>query len=392
MPDGVPGWAARRPMDTDTLENRSLRPAFRAEVKRRTRSTALAGGLIAVVGMPSWAVFDHLVAPDQAGTFTAIRLLLELPLLALWLSLFTRFGKRHPELVMIAILVLIQGAIAYMISRVSSEYAPYTLGMSLAIYASSFLLVVPWPYTAALILLSWASLAVAIATAPTPLDGPALATICFYLGTASVVAFVGQIHREVSAWREFTSRMQLEHEQAHSRELLQQLERLSREDPLTGLANRRCWDETLAKEFERSVRHGTDLAILLCDLDRHTAVNDRYGHPTGDRVLQAAAEVLNTRVRASDLAARLGGDEFGVLCPDTGEEAATALAEDLRVRLSELAPVTPDLPAVTMSIGVAHRKHPDASPSEITLRADGRLYKAKRVRNAVCRDERVSVS
>ena len=124
--------------------------------------------------------------------------------------------------------------------------------------------------------------------------------------------------------------MQLEHEQERSQELLQQLERLSREDPLTGLANRRCWDETLAKEFERSVRHGTDLAILLCDLDRLKAVNDRYGHPTGDRVLQAAAEVLNARVRAGDLAARLGGDEFGVLCPDTGEEAATALAEDLR--------------------------------------------------------------
>ena len=121
-----------------------------------------------------------------------------------------------------------------------------------------------------------------------------------------MVAFVGQIHREVSAWREFTSRRQLEQEQEHNRELLHQLERLSREDPLTGLANRRCWDETLAKEFERSVRHGTDLAILLCDLDRLKAVNDRYGHPTGDRVLQAAAEVLNARIRAGDLAARLG--------------------------------------------------------------------------------------
>ena len=392
MADWSAGRCARRPMDTDILENRSLRAAYRSEVKRRTRSTALAAGLIAIVGIPSWAVFDHIVAPDQAGTFTAIRFALVLPIVALWLSLFTRFGKRNPELVMVALLFLIQGAIAYMISRVPGAYAPYTLGMSLAIYATSFLLVVSWQYTAGLIVLSWASLAVALATAPTPLDGPALATIAFYLGTASVIAFVGQIHREVSTWREFTSRMQLEHEQERSQELLQQLERLSREDPLTGLANRRCWDETLAKEFERSVRHGTDLAILLCDLDRLKAVNDRYGHPTGDRVLQAAAEVLNARVRAGDLAARLGGDEFGVLCPDTGEEAATALAEDLRVRLSELAPVTPDLPAVTMSIGVAHRTHPDASPNEITLRADGRLYMAKRRRNAVCRDERLSVS
>ncbi len=379
-------------METNILENRSIRPAFRLEVKRRTRSTALAAGLIAVFGMPAWAVFDRVVAPDQAGTFIAIRLALEIPLVALWLSLFTRFGKRNPELVMVALLLLIQGAIAYMTSRVPGFYAPYTLGMSLAIYATSFLLVVSWQYTAAVIMLSWASLALAIATSPTPPDGPGLATIVFYLGTASVIAFVGQIHREVSAWREFTSRMQLEHEQERSQELLQELERLSREDPLTGLANRRCWDETLAKEFERSTRHGTDLAILLCDLDRLKTVNDRYGHPTGDRVLHAAAEVLTARVRAGHLAARLGGDEFGVLCPDTDAEAATALAEDLRVRLSELDPVTPDLTAVTMSIGVAHRTHPDASPSEITLRADGRLYRAKRTRNSVCRDERVGVS
>ena len=70
-------------MDTDIPENRSLRPAFRLEVKRRTHSTAVAGGVIALVGLPSWAVFDHLVAPDQAGTFTTIRLLLVVPL---WLS------------------------------------------------------------------------------------------------------------------------------------------------------------------------------------------------------------------------------------------------------------------------------------------------------------------
>ena len=186
--------------------------------------------------------------------------------------------------------------------------------------------------------------------------------------------------------------MELEREQERSQELLQQLERLSREDPLTGLANRRCWDETLSREFERSCRQDSNLAILLCDLDRLKAVNDRFGHATGDRVLKAAADVLTGRLRAGDLAARLGGDEFGVLCPDTDVDAATVLAEDLRRRLSELAPLTPDLPGVTMSIGVAHRKHVDASPEEVALRADDRLYRAKRTRNAVCRDERVRIS
>ena len=81
-------------MDTHTLETRRLRAAFRAEVKRRTRTTALTGGLIAIDRDAGLGVFDHLVAPDQAGTFTAIRFLLEVPLVILWLSLFTRFGKR----------------------------------------------------------------------------------------------------------------------------------------------------------------------------------------------------------------------------------------------------------------------------------------------------------
>jgi diguanylate cyclase (GGDEF)-like protein len=378
-------------MDTHTLETRSPRAAFRAEVKRSTRTTALAGGLIAIVGMPAWAIFDHLVAPDQAGTFTAIRFLLEVPLVALWLSLFTRFGKRHPELVMVALLVLIQGAIAYMISRLPGAYAPYTLGMSLAIYASSLLLVISWQYTAALIVLSWASLAAAIATAPTSLDSAALATIGFYLGTASVVAFVGQLHRELSAWREFASRMELEHEQERSQKLLQQLERLSREDSLTGLANRRCWDETMAKEFERSRRQGTDLAILLCDLDNLKDLNDRFGHATGDRVLEDVGRALSSRMRSGDLAARVGGDEFGVLCPDTDAGGAAALADSLRVRLSELSSPAPGLPGVTVSIGVAHRKPGDVSPAELTLRADHRLYRAKRTRNAVCGYEPATV-
>ena len=75
----------------------------------------------------------------------------------------------------------------------------------------------------------------------------------------------------MTAWQEFCSRVELEAEQERSRDLLEQLERLSREDSLTGLANRRHWDETLAREFERSRRQGTELAVLLCDLDEGVA-------------------------------------------------------------------------------------------------------------------------
>jgi diguanylate cyclase (GGDEF)-like protein len=364
-----------------------MRAAFRAEVKVSTRATALAGGALAIVAFPAWAIFDHLVDPAHASQFTTVRLVLEAPLLLLWLTLFTERGRRHPEVVMLLMLAIVQGAIAFMTARVSDAYAAYSLGMSLAIYASSFLLIWAWQYTAALIALTWAALAVAVATAPTPLEQSELATIGFYLGTASLVAFVGQFHRQMTAWQEFVSRERLELEQRRNRDLVEQLERLSREDSLTGLANRRSWDETLVREFERSRRQQTDVSVLLCDLDQLKDVNDRFGHATGDRVLEAVAEGLRGRVRVGDLAARLGGDEFAVLCPDTNLGDACTLAEDLRRRLGEERPPQPGMPAVTMSIGVASRDELDVSPMDLMLRADDRLYRAKRIRDTVCRGD-----
>jgi diguanylate cyclase (GGDEF)-like protein len=373
-------------MTGDPRDNARLREAFRAEVKSATRATAVIGGLIAIVAFPVWGGFDHLVDPTHGAEFTRIRLLLELPLVALWLTLFTGPGRRNPEVVMLVFMGLIQAAIAFMISRVDEAYAPYALGLSLAIYASAFLLIWRWQYTATLIGLTWFTLAVAIGTAPQALDASAIATIGFYLGTASLLAFVGQLHRQMTAWEEFCSRVELEAEQERSRDLLDQLERLSREDSLTSLANRRHWDETLAREFERSRRQDTELAVLLCDLDRLKEVNDRFGHATGDRVLKAAADVLLERVRAGDLVARLGGDEFAVLCPETEIAAASALGEDLRMRLSALRPPEALIPGVTVSIGVACREPTDASATELVLRADDRLYRAKRTRDAVYPD------
>jgi diguanylate cyclase (GGDEF)-like protein len=370
-------------VDPDALDSRRVRAAFRAEVRRATRTTAIAGGAIAIVCFPSWAIFDHLVDPVHGARFAMLRFALELPLIALWLSLFTRPGRRHPEVVMLFMLGFIQGAIGYMTTHVVDAYAPYALGMSLAIYASSYLLIWPWPYTAALIAMTWTALLVGIATAPPTLDAAAVATIVFYLATASLVAFVGQLHRQAIAWREFRNRVELEAEQDRNRHLVSQLERLSREDALTGLANRRSWDETLLREFERARRHDGGLAVLLCDVDHLKEINDRYGHAGGDRVLQATAELLRERVRAGDHAARLGGDEFGILCPDTGLAAAIALADDVRARVGALTPADTSVPAVTVSIGVACREAADASPAEIVMRADDRLYSAKRARTAV---------
>jgi diguanylate cyclase (GGDEF)-like protein len=275
---------------------------------------------------------------------------------------------------MLVFMGLIQVAIAFMTTRVAHAHAPYALGLSLAIYGSSFLLIWPWRYTLALIGITWAALGVSIATAPDSLSSSALATIGFYLGTASLLAFVGQLHRQMTAWDEFRSRVELEAEQERNRVLLEQLERLSREDSLTGLANRRAWDETLGREFERVRRQDLAMAVLLCDLDQLKEINDRFGHAAGDRVLKAAADVLIQRVRAGDLVARLGGDEFAVLLCDTDEVRARAIVE--RIEEAAAAEEAPGLPRVELAIGTATARD---EPLEVAQAlADSRMLEAKR--------------
>ncbi len=376
---------------TAASEEARVKASFRRESKRNTRTTAISAGLIAVVVFPLWAGFDYLVEPSNAADFALLRLLFDIPIALLLAALISPLGGRYPEQLLLGMFLLVEISIAIMISRVDDAYAPYALGMSLAIYATAFLIVWPWKYTAAVVGVSLSALALAIATAPDTLDDSALATLAFYLSTASILALVASIHRERLAWREFQGRWALEREQEHSRDLNKRLERLSREDPLTGLANRRSWDEALDREFARAGRAGLPLSVLIADIDRFKAVNDRRGHAIGDRLLETVAGVLVRRVRTGDLVARIGGDEFAILCADTDLEGAAALAEQLRRRIeSTNFPECPD-EVTTISIGVAERRADDLSQRETMERADTRLYAAKRRRNAVGAGERTPV-
>jgi diguanylate cyclase (GGDEF)-like protein len=104
---------------------------------------------------------------------------------------------------------------------------------------------------------------------------------------------------------------------------------LAREDPLTGLANRRAFDEALTAEMARSARAGSKLSVLMIDLDGFKAVNDELGHLEGDRCLALTGAAIARRIRAGDRAFRWGGDEFVVLLPDTDSAAAESVAADV---------------------------------------------------------------
>jgi diguanylate cyclase (GGDEF)-like protein len=174
----------------------------------------------------------------------------------------------------------------------------------------------------------------------------AVAQWCFVLGTSFVVgAMVGSLVAKVRA--------------------------VAGTDSLTGLPNRRAWEEALARECARSARLGTPLCVGLLDLDGFKGVNDEAGHQGGDRILKELAAAWSQALRANDILARYGGDEFALIFPDCEpEQAAQILA-----RLRAAAPEHP------FSVGLAPLRR-DRSPDDLVGDADAALYGAKRTGRA----------
>jgi diguanylate cyclase (GGDEF)-like protein/PAS domain S-box-containing protein len=148
----------------------------------------------------------------------------------------------------------------------------------------------------------------------------------------------------------------------------------ARVDPLTGLLNRRGFDELVAREIARADREGTPIGFVMFDIDHFKAVNDRFGHATGDRVLRGVARAVAAALRASDVAIRWGGEEILAMLPATNTEGALRMAERVRRLVERL--IVEDAPSVTVSAGVAERAPGELVEAVIT-RADERLYEAK---------------
>jgi diguanylate cyclase (GGDEF)-like protein len=160
------------------------------------------------------------------------------------------------------------------------------------------------------------------------------------------------------------------------------LERISRTDGLTGIANRRYFDEAYERDWQHALRHGLAVSAILADIDHFKAYNDHHGHLEGDDCLRQIAEVLKTAARrGTDLVARYGGEEFMVLLPDADGEAARRVAEELRQAVEGLAiphTASSTAPVVTVSFGVATVVPTDGERAEALLRrADTALYEAK---------------
>src|SRR5215813_8508274 len=187
----------------------------------------------------------------------------------------------------------------------------------------------------------------------------------------SLVSFQTALVDVFSATGRFRLPVVLEYEE------LKKLQRTAVTDPLTGLHNRRLFDETFDKELNRARRYAHPLSLVALDLHRFKEVNDKHGHPRGDDVLHAAASTLRRALRTSDSAFRTGGDEFALLLPQTDLAQASALSRRIGVVFSEILRPLDLSVSVSMDHGVATYPQDGDQRDNLIRLADERLYHFK---------------
>jgi diguanylate cyclase (GGDEF)-like protein len=162
-----------------------------------------------------------------------------------------------------------------------------------------------------------------------------------------------------------------------------EVKRMALTDVISGLANRRAFDEILDAEMARAGRYHHPLSLIILDLDSFKEYNDRWGHPAGDVRLREIADLLRLNVRDPDVAARYGGEEFAIILPSTSKNGAVRLAERLRKSAESSAPQQNDgncpVPGYTISLGVATFPDDATSIEELLLMADNAELTAKRL-------------
>jgi diguanylate cyclase (GGDEF)-like protein len=157
-------------------------------------------------------------------------------------------------------------------------------------------------------------------------------------------------------------------------------EKEAKTDMVTGLFNRRAYNEICNMEYQRLVRNHRILSVVMFDIDHFKRINDTYGHDTGDIVLKNVAQIVESVIREYDYAFRIGGDEFLLLLPETNREQASLLAERIRKQIEDQKVVDKNnlILSLTASFGIAQYNQNDASIETVTRKADEALYQAKK--------------
>jgi len=193
------------------------------------------------------------------------------------------------------------------------------------------------------------------------------------------------MHSQADAAGQAASAEEVRRQTDRLRDDLRTLEKFAYVDALTGLFNRRHFDQSLAAAIARTLRHAEPLCLIMADIDRFKRINDLYGHLAGDDVLRALGGVMAKLVRRDDILVRFGGEEFAMILPSTTTEAAVLCAERMRLAVETLSvPLEQGAPIhITLSLGVASFVWEETTESFIAA-ADAALYRAKQLgRNRV---------
>lgn len=290
-----------------------------------------------------------------------------------------KLGERFPEALMCIAVLIPQIHYLWIMPQSGSALAYFFAGYAVMIYGYAAL--IPgrmfWVIIANSLSVTALSISlVAFNSQSVPFDPNA---ILVFAATMLLAGIVSSSHSFKLHYKQFQAKQELLTEKAVSEDLLTKLEQVSRLDPLTNLANRRYWNETLDEYWQT---HQT-LSLAIIDIDYFKQVNDVFGHKAGDDVIVELANILQRNVANNGFCARLGGDEFAVVLSGNNHKQHTKILSNI-MRLAKAMKLI-DYPKakVSLSIGVALKNATDQKPSELMQRADKQLYKAKANRNAI---------
>jgi diguanylate cyclase (GGDEF)-like protein len=360
-----------------------IEAAYQSETDRlreaRMARTGLAGALL----YAAFAISDCSMVPDVYQQAWAIRFFGVIPLMLLCTVMFGRLKNLLLREVLLSVTLMAAGASLTWIAALSRHpnAVHYHTGVTLIVLFGNIVLNQRFRSALAtsvgLVALYGLSL-----TQVAGMAGEVRFNNWLFCLAAVAISLIANFRMDQDQRRAYLARLreqQRNEELSHAVELLG---RLSAEDALTRLANRREFDRRLGIEWNRARRDGHALGLVLIDVDCFKNYNDHYGHPAGDACLQKVADALQSAARRSgDLMARFGGEEFVALLPGTDAADAAALAERMRRQVADLQiphAASRVAAGVTVSLGVASLMPADAGqPPDLVAAADAALYRAK---------------
>ncbi len=360
-----------------------MEQAFQSEMERMRAIRMRKTGLIALLLYGAFAVSDRVMVPDVYLQAWAIRFLLVMPLMLLFTLSFDKVRQPAVRELLLSSAVVIVGASLLWIAALSHHpnALQYHTGITLVVLFGN--IVLGLRLRDAIITSMVMALLYALSLMPLQALSPEVRfnDWLFYLSSV-VISLIANFRMDQDQRRAYLARVREHERNMELSDAVELLARLSAEDALTQIANRREFERRLNLEWNRARRDTRPLALILIDVDCFKNYNDYYGHPAGDACLRRIATVLCTiPKRAPDLVARFGGEEFVVLLPGTSVADAARMAQRMQRAVVDLLiphAASSAAPGVTASFGVAGLvPTPDNQPLDLVAAADAALYRAK---------------